>query len=67
MGILKWYLVYRVATRGRRRRKAEARERSLLPTLFEVADADSSLLETCEECGDALGDHLVDDEELLCP
>ena len=67
MGILKWYLVYRVATRGRRRRKVGARERSLLPTLFEVADADSSLLVICEECGEALGDHLVDDEELLCP
>lgn len=67
MGILKWYLVYRVATRGRGRRKAEARERSLLPTLFEIADADSSLLEICEECAEALGDHLVDGEELLCP
>lgn len=67
MGILKWYLVYRVATRGRRRRRAEARERELLLTLFDVADADSSLVEICEECGEVVGDHLVDDEELLCP
>ena len=67
VGILKWYLVYRVATRGRRRRKAEARERATLPTLFEVADADSALVEICEECGEVFGDHLVDDEELLCP
>lgn len=67
MGFLKWYLVYRVATRGRRRRKAEARERELLPTLFEVAEADSGLVEICEECGEIFGDHLVVDEELLCP
>lgn len=67
VGILKWYLVYRVATRGRRRRRAEARERELLPTLFDVADADSSLVDICEECGEVFGDHLVDDEELLCP
>lgn len=67
MGILKWYLVYRVATRGRRRRKAEARERDLLPTLFEVVEADSSLVDVCEECGEVLGDHLVDEDELLCP
>jgi hypothetical protein len=67
MGILKWYLVYRVATRGRRRRKAEAREHASLPTLFEVADADDSLVETCDECGDMFGDHLVDGDEIICP
>lgn len=67
MGILKWYVVYRVATRGRRRKKAEARERALLPTLFDVAEADSNLVDVCDECGEVFGDHFVDDEELLCP
>ena len=67
MGILKWYLVYRVVTRGRRRRKAEARERATLPTLFESVDADDGLVETCDECGEMYGDHLVDGEDLLCP
>lgn len=71
MGILKWYVVYRVATRGRRRRKAEARARATLPTVFEIADngSDDALFEICDECGEILGDHflLVDDDELLCP
>ena len=67
MGILKWYVVYRVATRGRRRRKADARAKTLLPKLFDMADGEDELFEFCDECGEAIGDHLVDDEELICP
>lgn len=68
MGIVKWYLVYRVATRGRRRRKADSRERASLLTVSDVADGDEEeLFELCDECGEILGDHLVDDDELLCP
>lgn len=69
MGILKWYLVYRVATRGRRRRKADARAAATLPTVFEVADdeSDEALFEFCDECGEIIGDHVIDGNELLCP
>ncbi len=69
MGILKWYLVYRVATRGRRRRKADARAAATLPTVFEVADdeSDEALFEFCDECGEIIGDHVIDGDELLCP
>jgi hypothetical protein len=69
VGILKWYVVYRVATRGRRRRKAEARARETLQTVFEIAedDSDEALFEFCDECGEILGDHLIDGEELVCP
>lgn len=67
MGVLKWYLVYRVATRGRRRRKAEARQKAFLSPLFELVDSDEGLFEYCDECGEMYGDHLVDGEEILCP
>lgn len=69
MGILKWYLVYRVATRGRRRRKADARAAATLPTVFEVADdeSDEALFEFCDVCGEIIGDHVIDGNELLCP
>lgn len=69
MGILKWYLVYRVATRGRRRRKADARAAATLPTVFEVADdeSDEALFEFCDECGEIIGDHVIAGDELLCP
>jgi hypothetical protein len=69
VGILKWYVVYRVATRGRRRRRAEAREKATMSTVFEVADdeSDEGLFEFCDECGEILGDHLIDGDELVCP
>ena len=67
MGILKWYVVYRVATRGRRRRKANARATAMLPTVFDMADGEDELFEFCDECGEVIGDHLVDGEELICP
>ena len=38
MGLLKWYVVYRIATRGRRRRKAEARNKTGMSTVFDLAD-----------------------------
>jgi hypothetical protein len=67
VGILKWYVVYRVATRGRRRRKADARAKASLPTVFEMADGEDELFDVCDECGEILGDHLEDDDELVCP
>lgn len=69
MGMLKWYAVYRIATRGRRRRKAEERARALLPTVAELSDnaSDIALREICDDCGEALGDHLADGDEILCP
>lgn len=68
MGIVKWYVVYRLATRGRRHRKADSRARASLPTVNELADGDvDELFELCDECGEVLGDHLVDDDEVLCP
>ena len=68
MGVLKWYLVYRVATRGRRRRKAAARARAALPTIFEVAEpGDDEVFEVCDECGEILGEHLMGDDEVFCP
>ena len=67
MGILKWYVVYRVATRGRRRRKADARAKAVLPPVFDMAEGEDELFEVCDECGAVIGDHLVDDEELICP
>ena len=69
MGLLKWYVVYRIATRGRRRRKAEARNKTGMSTVFDLADdrGDEALYEHCEECGEIIGDHEFDGEELFCP
>jgi hypothetical protein len=39
----------------------------MLPTLFDMADGEDELFEFCDECGEVIGDHLVDDDELICP
>ncbi len=67
MGILKWYVAYRLLTRGRRRRKAEDREKANLPTLWDSGEYDESFDEYCEDCYELIGDHLMGDEEILCP
>lgn len=74
MGLVKWWLVYRIATRGKRRR---ARERATLVRVDEltrldlaamgVDPADVDLDEVCPECAATLAEHLITDNGLECP
>ena len=74
MGLVKWWLVWRVATRGRRRRD---RERAMLVRVDELTALDLTLMgidpddvdleSVCPECAGPLGEHLVASEGLECP
>lgn len=74
MGLVKWWLVWRFATRGRRRR---AEERAMLVrvdeltaldlTLMGIDPADVDLDAVCPHCDGPLGEHLVAEDGLECP
>lgn len=74
MGLVKWWLVWRFATRGRRRRVKERAAlvrvdelTSLDLTLMGIDPADVDLDAVCPRCDGSLGEHLVTDDGLECP
>ncbi|MGA0863092.1 MAG: hypothetical protein ACO3RB_04280 [Ilumatobacteraceae bacterium] len=74
MGLVKWWLVYRIATRGKRRRnraraslvRVDALTRLDLAAMGVDPD-DVDLDETCPDCGAILAEHLITDDGLECP
>ena len=74
MGLVKWWLVWRFATRGKRRR---AKEREMLVRVDELSSLDLTLMgidphdidldAVCPDCAGPLGEHLVAAEGLECP
>jgi hypothetical protein len=74
MGLVKWWLVYRIATRGKRRRDRECASLVRVDELTRLDLAamgvdpdDVDLDETCADCGAILAEHLITDDGLECP